>query len=52
VVEPTNSELGIAEDRELENWTRCYTRNWQRTNFTRGQNQTPYGMEIGDGGIL
>jgi hypothetical protein len=26
VVEPTNFELGIAGDRELGNWTRCYTK--------------------------
>jgi hypothetical protein len=26
VVEPTNFELGIAGDRELENWTRCYSK--------------------------
>jgi hypothetical protein len=24
VVEPTNFELGIAGDRELGNWMRCY----------------------------
>jgi hypothetical protein len=26
VVEPTNFELGIAGDRELENWTRSYSK--------------------------
>jgi len=26
VVEPTNFELGITGDRELENWARCYTK--------------------------
>jgi hypothetical protein len=38
VVEPTNFELGIVGDRELENWRRCYREGIDEgSNFTRGQ---------------
>jgi hypothetical protein len=36
VVEPTNFELGIAGDRELENWTRCYRKELMRQLTSHG----------------
>ena len=35
-VEPTNFELGIAGDRELENWRRCYRKELMRDLTSHG----------------